>query len=219
MYCDEKIINVFLGQNEYDDIEGSNCWFDCYHDIAFHTTEGYRLILETDNHMLSLGVKGVIIQNKNEFKPYDNEWLEETVHIWEEENENGKEKDTIVDLKNTLFVGQRLCSVKNGDGYFLLKFDDFEMKLIPYDLGDDIPSLTNADHWSYNYVLGFDRFLEEKCPFCGGNGEILLDFVSDFVVRCKQCNKSTCAEMEVRHAIENWNKGEVQCDLSDITIE
>jgi len=80
-------------------------------------------------------------------------------------------------------------------------------------------SLHNQDHWSYNYVLGCNRHLKRKCPHCGADGEILLDFVSDFVIRCKQCNKSTYAEMEVRHAIENWNKGEVQCDLSDIVIE
>ena len=219
MFCDEKIINVYLGQNEYHDIDGANCWFDCYHDIAFHTTEGYRLILETDNHMISLGADGVTIQSKKEFKPYDHEWLEETIHIWEDETENRMEQDIIVDFENTLLVGQRLCSVKNCKGYFLLKFDDLTLKIIPYNLGDDIPSLRNVDHWSYNYVLGFDRFLKTKCPLCGGEGEVLLDFVSDFVIRCKNCKNSTWAEMEIRHAIENWNKGEVQCDLSDITIE
>lgn len=219
MFCDEKIINVYLGQHAYRDIEGANCWFDCCHDIAFHTTEGYRLVLETDNYMISLGVNGVIIQSKKAFKPYDNEWLEETVHIWEEKTENGIERETIVDFENTLLVGQRLCSVKNCNGYFLLKFDDFELKLIPYNLDDDIPSVRNADHWSYNYILGFDKFLKTKCPLCGGEGEVLLDFVSDFVVRCKNCKNSTWAEMEIRHAIEDWNKGEVQCDLSDITIE
>jgi hypothetical protein len=25
--------------------------------------------------------------------------------------------------------------------------------------------------------------------------------------------------MQLRHAIDHWNDGEVQCDLSDITIE
>ena len=219
MFCDEKIINVFLGQNEYHDIEGANCWFDCFHDIAFHTTAGYRLVLETDNHMIALCAEGVTIQSKKDFKPYDDEWLEETAHIWEEETENGIVRETIVDMKNTLFVGQRLCSVKNCNDIFILNFDDFEMKLIPYNLGDDIPSLRNTDHWSYNYVFGFDRFLKTKCPLCGGEGEVLLDFVSDFVVRCKNCKNSTWAEMEIRHAIENWNKGEVQCDLADIAIE
>ena len=57
------------------------------------------------------------------------------------------------------------------------------------------------------------------CPVCGGEGEVLLDFVSDYVVRCKECRHSTYAEMQIRHAVENWNKGEVTCDLSNITIE
>lgn len=219
MYCDEKIINVFLGQNEYDDIEGSNCWFDCYHDIAFHTTEGYRLILETDNNMISLGAEGVIIQNKNEFKPYDNEWLEETVHVFEDETENGIERDIIVDFENTLFVGQRLLSVEECESCYAISFDDFSLKLCIYKLGEMNKSLNRTEHCSYNYVLGFDRFLKVKCPHCSGKGEMLLDFVSDYVVRCKDCKKSTYAEMQIRHAIENWNNYEIQCDLSDITIE
>lgn len=219
MLCNEKIINVFLGQNECHDIEGANCWFDCYHDIAFHTTEGYRYVLETENNMISLGVDGVNVQSKKEFAPRNNEWLEETIHIFEDETENGIERETIVDFENTLFVGQRLHSVEQNDKFFTLQFDNFELKLIPYNLGEDIPSLITDDHWSYNYVFGFDRFIKTKCPICGGDGEILLDFVSDYVVRCKLCKKSTYAKMQIRHAIENWNKGEVECDLSDITIE
>ena len=219
MLCNEKIINVFLGQNEYHDIKGTNCWFDCYHDIAFHTTEGYRYVLETENNMISLGVDGVNVQSKKEFAPRSNEWLEETIHIFEDETENGIEIETIVDFENTLFVGQRLHSVEQKDNFFTLQFDNFELKLIPYNLGEDIPHLRRDDDWSYNYVFGFDRFIKAKCPLCGGDGEILLDFVSDYVVRCKQCKKSAYAEMQIRHAIENWNKGEVECDLSDITIE
>lgn len=219
MFCDEKVINVYLGQNEYLDVEGADCWFDCYHDIAFHTTEGYRLVLETDNYMISLGADGVTLQSKQGFKPYDQEWLEETVHILEEEAGDGTRQMTIVDFKNTLFVGQRLHSAEKCSDFFLLEFDDFKLKLIPYRLGEHVPRLRNADHWSYNPVLGFERFLKTKCPLCGGEGEVLSDFTSDYVVRCKKCKKSTWAEMEIRHAMANWNKGEVQCDLSDIRVE
>lgn len=219
MLCDEKIINVYLGQNKYDDIDGANCWLDCFHDIAFHTTKGYRLVLETDNHMISLSADGVAIQSKSEFKPFDNEWLEETIHITEIITRTGKKQYAFTELENTLFVGQRLHSVENGNGCYLLKFDDFQLKLVPYDLGKEIPSLGWAEHREYIYVLGFDRLLKAECPFCGGKGEVLLDFVSDYVVRCKSCGSSTAAEMQIRHAIEDWNNGEVRCDLSDITIE
>ena len=211
MFCDEKIIAVYLGQNEYHDIDGANCWFDIYHDIAFHTTEGYRLILETNSYMISLGADGVSVTNKDEFKPIEHEWLEEYVHNLEDE--------VIANFETTLFVGQRISSVDKNDEFYLIQFDDFSLKMYVYELGKMDKSLRNRDRWSYNNVLGFDRFIKAKCPLCGGEGEILLDFVSDYVVRCKSCKKSTYAEMQLRHAIDHWNDGEVQCDLSDITIE
>ena len=211
MFCNEKIIAVYLGQNEYHDIDGANCWFDIYHDIAFHTTEGYRLLLETDSYMISLGADGVTVTNKDEFKPVEHEWLEEYVHNLEDE--------VIINFEATLFVDQRILSVNKTEEFYLIQFDDFTLKMYVYELGKMDKSLRNRDHWSYNNVLGFDRFIKAKCPLCGGDGEILLDFVSDYVVRCKSCKKSTYAEMQLRHAIDHWNDGEVQCDLSDITIE
>ena len=211
MFCDEKIIAVYLGQNEYHDIDGADCWFDIYHDIAFHTTDGYRLLLETDSYMISLGTDGVSVTNKDEFTPIEHEWLEEYVHNLEDE--------VIVEFESTLFVGQRISSVDKTEEFYLIRFDDFSLKMYIYELGKMDKSLRNSDHWSYNNVLGFDRFIKAKCPLCGGDGEILLDFVSDYVVRCKSCKKSTYAEMQLRHAIDHWNDGEVQCDLSDITIE
>ena len=96
MFCDEKIIAVYLGQNEYHDIDGADCWFDIYHDIAFHTTEGYRLLLETDSYMISLGADGVTVTNKDEFKPIEHEWLEEYVHNLEDE--------VIVNFETTLII-------------------------------------------------------------------------------------------------------------------
>ena len=211
MFCDEKIITVYLGQNEYHNIEGENCWFDIYHDIAFHTTEGYRLLLETDSYMISLGADGVSVTNKDEFKPIEHEWLEEYVHKFEDE--------VIVSFESTLFVGQRIVSVEKKNEFHLIKFDNFSLKLFIYELGRMDKTFEQKNHWSYNNILGFDRFISSKCPICGGDGEILLDFVCDYVVRCKSCKKSTFAEMQIRHAIENWNNGEVVCDLSDITIE
>ena len=211
MFCDEKIIAVYLGQNEYHDIEGANCWFDIYHDIAFHTTEGYRLLLETDSYMISLSAEGVTVTNKDEFKPIEHEWLEEYVHNFEDE--------VVVDFESTLFVGQRIMSVEKKNEFHLIKFDNFSLKLFIYELGRMDKTFEQKNHWSYNNILGFDRFISSKCPICGGDGEILLDFVCDYVVRCKSCKNSTFAEMQIRHAIENWNNGEVVCDLSDITIE
>ena len=211
MFCDERITAVYLGQNEYHDIDGASCWFDIYHDIAFHTTEGYRLLLETDSFMISLGIEGVSVTNKDEFTPIEHEWLEEYVHNFEDE--------VIVNFESTLFVGQRILSVEEKSDFYLIRFDNFPLKLFTYELGKMDKTLHNKNHWSYNNIFGFDRFIKSKCPICGGEGEILLDFVCDYVVRCKSCKNSTYAEMQLRHAIDHWNNGEVYCDLSDITIE
>ena len=45
------------------------------------------------------------------------------------------------------------------------------------------------------------------------------NIVSDYVVRCNKCKKATCAEMMVIYAIDNWNKGEIPCDLTGVVIE
>ena len=213
MFCDEKILKVYMGVVEDDDVYSHNAFLDCFHDIAYHCTEGYRIVLETENYAISLSSKGVTKERKEELCENTGEWLQNGIELFEED------EPPWVRFETTLFVGERVLSVIQQDSIYLVQFDDFTLKLIPHSNGESINGLHNQDHWSYNYVFGLDRFLEKKCPICGGNGEILLDFVSDFVVRCKQCNKSTYTEMEVRHAIENWNKGEVQCDLSDITIE
>ena len=211
MFCDETIIAVYLGKNEYDDIDGANCWFDVYHDIAFHTTEGYRLLLETNHFMISLGVSGVSITSKEDFKPIEHEWLEEYVHDFHGE--------AIVSFQSTLFVGQKIKAVEKHESHYLIQFDDFSMKLHIYDLGTMDKAHNRKNHWSYSSILGFDRFIKGNCPICGGEGELLLDFVGDYVVRCRSCKRSTRAEIQLRHAIDHWNNGEIHCDLSDITIE
>ena len=213
MFCDEIIQKVYTGVIEDDDVYSHNAFFDCFHEIAYHCTTGYRLVLETENYAISLSCNGVCIEKKEELQERPGEWLQNGIELFE------GDEPPFVSLETTLFVGERLNNVRKENNIYLLQFDDFFMKLIPHEKYDGIEGLRNRDYWSYNYVLGCNRHLKQNCPCCGAAGEILLDFVSDFVVRCKNCKKSTFAEMQVRYAIENWNKGEVQCDLSDITIE
>lgn len=217
LFCDEPILAVYEGSNKYDYVDGTNAYFDVFHDIAYHVTEGYRIVLETENFYISLGHDGVIKTKKEcsieEFAQKD-EWLDSCIH------DLGEGESPWVDYESTLFVGERLLDVQHVNNCYFLTFDDFQMKLVPYKLHDDNfpPSLRNENHWSYNHVLGAERYLTAKCH-CGGAGELLLDFVSDFVVRCKKCKNSTYAEMIAENAIKEWNEGHIQCDLSDITIE
>ena len=115
-------------------------------------------------------------------------------------------------------MGEKLIDVKEEKGQYILTFTDYVLNVVPYDNPHDIIRRYNENHCSYNYVCGLDRLLTRKCD-CGGEGEVLLDFVTDYVVRCNKCKKSTWAEMVVIDAINSWNNGETPCDLSDIIIE
>lgn len=202
-----------MGVVEYDDVYSHNAFLDCYHDIAYHCTEGYRLVLDTENYAISLCKNGVVKQDKNELFEQDGEWLQNGIEFFEDG------EAPWVHFETTLFVGERLLSVTKESEIYLLKFDDFVLKIIPHENGDSIDGLHNQDHWSYNYVLGCDRHLKRKCPYCNGDGEILLDFVSDYIVRCKECKKSTWAGMNLIDAITDWNNGELNCMVDEITIE
>lgn len=208
-----------MGEREYDDIKCADCLFDCFYDLAFHTTKGCRIILETENFYISLGADGVIIGDKKgrvEQYAEPGEFFDPSIHF------DPTDEDDVpwVDYISTLFVGERLLRVEKCESQYLLEFDDFLLKLVPHDLGaDDMPSRQlYRDYVSYFNVIGCQRYLNKKCD-CGGSGELLLDFVSDYVVRCEKCGKSTYAEMNAIDAIKAWNAGELHCDLSDIKIE
>ncbi len=218
MFCNEPIIAAYEGQREYNDIKNADAFFDCYYDLAYHVTKGYRIVLETEHYYISLASTGVTISDKNgsteEFEE-DGEFLDPFVHT--DFCEQGY--SPWVDYEATLFVGERLIDVQVCNGLFLLYFDHFNLKIVPHDLDEDtVPSLKNKDHWSYNHVYGLERFIRKKCA-CGGTGELLMDFVSDYVVRCKDCKKSTWAGVNAIDAIEDWEAGELHCELPDITIE
>lgn len=211
MFCDEPIIRVYLGRDEYETRDGANAFLDGYHDLAYHVTEGYRIVLETENWAITLDVSGVFKEPKSSFGERPGEWLQDGVELMYPDD------TPYVHFESTLFVGERLSDVTKENAHFLCVFDHFSFKVIPYELGTMDQSFHNKDHWSYNHVLGCDRHLSRKCE-CGGDGEILLDFVADYVVRCKNCKKSTWANMELQSAINDWNNGELQVPQQKILV-
>ena len=215
IFCDEPIIAVYEGSRKFNDIKGANAWLDAFSELAYHVTEGNRIVLETEGYYISLSYNGVTKTKKlcsvKDFEQ-DGEWLEPYIHTLDEGD------PTFVEYESTLFVGERLLDILEADGYFLLTFDDFKLKIIPHELNKkDFPSLDELHIKSYYPVLGAERHIKRKCS-CGGEGELLLDFVSDFVVRCKDCKRSTYAEMIAKEAIRKWNNGKTPCDLSDATV-
>lgn len=62
-----------------------------------------------------------------------------------------------------------------------------------------------------------DRLLTKKCE-CGGNPQLVMDFVDDYMACCKKCGKSTWASMNAIDAIEEWNAGEIGCVLKPESV-
>lgn len=56
----------------------------------------------------------------------------------------------------------------------------------------------------YDFTPKYNHLLTRKCS-CGGDGEMLIDFVDDFVVRCSKCHLSTHAYIKPETAAKHWN--------------
>ena len=210
LFCDEIIEKVYFGEPEH--LDDGNYFLDCYYDMAVHIFGRYRLIFETKHYYMSIENSGIIKIDKTspvESVLREGEMLDPCILVYEGDN-----SWVAVDYESTLFVGERLLSVAEIEGGFRLRFDDFELKLIPHFTSSTIPSIYPHD---YCRVYGTERLIK-KCS-CGGIGELLLDFVSDYVVRCSKCKKSTWARMCAIDAINEWNAGELHCELPDIAIE
>lgn len=214
MFCDEPVIRAYMGEREYDDLPDANAFFDCYHGIVFHVTDGYRIVLETEHFYISLSSEGVSLDAKTgslgEYqKP--GEWLEPFVHG----TKGSSDAPLWIEYEHTLFCGERLLEVAEENGAFSLVFDDFTMKIFPHKTGDEIHGIMTRN---YLHVYGCERLLKKPCA-CGGVGELFLDFVSDYFVRCANCKKATWAQMIAQDAIDAWNSDHLNWDASEITIE
>ena len=203
MFCDEPIKRVYHGSCET--IDGAADYFDHYHDLAYHVTEGYRMVLETEHWAISLDINGAAKMTAPAQPCRADEVLD-------------PDDEPFEGFETILFVGQHLKDARKEGNIYFAEFDDFTLKVIPYTLGTINKTVRKHDHWSYLPIRGCDHHLKRACD-CGGEGEILVDFVWDYVVRCKNCKRSTYADMQLRTAIENWNKGETPCQLDNIVVE
>lgn len=202
MFCNEPIEKVFWGQPNYHD--ESDYFLDCYYDMAVHLCGQCRLVLETENFYLSLESAGVFKLGKDgpiDSIKKDGEWFDPCVHVDEDYN------DTWTDYESTLFGGERLLSVTEiKDGYLLL-FDDFEIKLFSHSSSKEFPC---SHPHTYSRVYGTERLIK-KCS-CGGTGELVIDFVNDYGIRCNKCHRGTSANQCACDAIDEWN------DVADLPV-
>ena len=210
MYCDEVIKKVYLGQPKYD--SKGNYFLDCYFDMAIHITPEYRLIFECDSCYFSLQTDGLHkIEKTGDVSSIEKEgeWIES---FYQEEDD--PEEAPWVEYEYTLFSGEKIVDIEHCGKDFIVRFADFQLKVITYSTGEEIFSFYPA---AYSNVLGSERLIK-KCS-CGGTGRLDIDFVSDYGIRCDKCHKGTKASMCAIDAIEDWNDGTNLFEIGDYPVE
>ena len=172
--------------------------------MEYHVTDGYWLIFEAEHHAISLGADGVRLWDSlQEAAPNSGEL------------EDMSDAEYWVHPEHTLFVGEHIQDVQRSEHCWNILFDHFSMRLYPYDNTEQNDSCFrwlrrgNADCKPMH--VG-NHLLTRKCT-CGGEGEIVIDFVHDYAVRCKKCHTSTWASMCLIDAILDWNAWEIPIQL------
>jgi hypothetical protein len=218
MFCNEPIINVYTGQSDvinpktgkYYDITYSH--LEYCEDIAYYVGSGECIVLETQNYAIFLDSDGVHLMDAPAKPRSDKELLNPCVI----EGEPGF-ADWVY-FEQTFFAGEVLRSVKKEGDIYYAEFTDFTLKILPFDHIKQTPHHDLEYYMSYRRIRGCERHIKRKCPECGGDGEILLDHVEDYMVCCKKCKRATWAGMCLIDAIEDWNDGDLNCDLSNSKI-
>ena len=198
MILNEPIIKTFELQYKEDLLQDwHNAYIHATGAFEYHVTEGYWMLLETENYYVTIGYDGV----KKYEKPYV---FDENKFEWWY---NGDEEWT--DYKDTLLEGQKIHSIEACDGYQTIYFDAFKLNLYVYGSDDEFNVNTGTFGDGKN-VMAVGSHLLKKCS-CGGNAEILCDERSDFAARCSTCHKATYFDMILKERIDAWNNGDSPC--------
>lgn len=209
MFCNEPVKKVYMLYTDEGYCAG-DYYLDFYHSLTYHVGVGCGIVLETEHYAVFVDAFGVHKYNAPATPRSENEWLVSCIFT-----ELGEADWT--EAEQTLFEGECISEVRQDGENFIVSFTNFELKILPYD-SETVNNMLRNGNFSYVPVLGCNRWLKKRC-ICGGEDEIFKDFVDDFIVRCKMCKKSTRAGMNLIDAINDWNNGELHCDLSDIIIE
>lgn len=199
MFLNEPIIKVL--ELEYKDTylkSWHNAYLNSIGAFEYHVTEGFWLVLETENYYATIGYDGV----QKYAKPY--EFSKEKFCWWSDGSEDW------IDCERMFFEGQKIHNVEQNSRYQTIYFDNFKLNLYVYGEDDNFPdSGTFGDGVAAMAVGGH---LLKKCT-CGGKGELLVDERSDYAVRCNQCHRSTYFDMILKERIDAWNNDDTPCTI------
>ena len=208
MFCEEKILRVYEMRLRapYQE-EWHDSFLQVTYRLQYHTTDGYWLVAETENHYITLGVGGVRIARGAVSE------LSERFEI----EEYGA--DSVI---TTLLLGEHLVDVRQKKGYTKLLLEDLSMELYEY-TRQDWRWFEHINHLhGYLPLVTRNNLFLRRCS-CGGRGEALLDHVEDYVVRCKRCHRSTRVAQSFARAVADWNDGETTCicytDFEELTAQ
>ena len=214
MFCDEPIKYVYEsawdGTDEEFDLDSAKPYdedtvFFSYHfpELSCFIVPPSRLVLETESYYLQIDDSGVSKMEKTgpiELLEHPNEWLRSFL-----DDSFMDEEETPWDrYPHTLLAGERLNSVLINNQLYLLQFDDFALRVVILPTKQYINHLERHRNLMYYPVIGCEHLLKYRCD-CGGEPEIIEDFVNDYEIRCKKCKRSIGAGMTVQDAIDNWN--------------
>ncbi len=198
MILDEPILTVF--ELQYRESYLSN-WHNAYlhttGELEYHVTEGYWILLESENYYVTIGYDGA----QKYQKPYT--FPSEKYDWWY----NGD--DEYIDWRETLFSGQKIHCIEKKDDYQVICFDDFNLNLYIYNQCDNMDVFYGTKDAGVN-VVSVGGHLVKKCS-CGGKAEILSDIRGDFAVRCNSCHKATYIDMVLKEQIDAWNNDDSPC--------
>ena len=204
MLCKERIIDVHtLFYRDSYEKRWMNGYFQITYHMEYHATDGYWLMFETKNKYITAGADGVNIYDKESGFP-----------------DEKYDQYSLVDAPfetydKTVFVGKHIMKVEekideDNTPFFELFFETFSMRVYAYTEKEGEYFVSRGEARTYHPVDTGENLLRAKCK-CGGEGEVLLDFVSDYIVRCKKCHASTYADMCMATAINDWNKQKLPC--------
>ena len=66
---------------------------------------------------------------------------------------------------------------------------------------------TGGEKMDFNHCDVYNHLLTRKCS-CGGDPEMIIDFVDNFEARCSRCHRSTHTYMKPEDAAKHWNDGD-----------
>lgn len=195
MFPTEKIVKAFYmarcaeETDEYMFLFFSPC-------VELYVAKGSWLVFQTESGYVLIGADGVSFTKRLDdyrFPEYD---------FWDYGDEN--EDPPIVALETTLFVGERLLRMEKTRETYRLIFDHFSLETYPF---SEDRQYTPGFQSCYIPIPCFERHIERKCS-CGGQGQVMLDRVDDFFVRCEKCHRATWSQWHLPSVIEEWNNGD-----------